>query len=223
MPRRWRVDRRICHVCNRAAAKLPLFKSAEDYRAFLAILARTKLEFEPAVKLHGYCIMPNHWHFIICADTTALMSHFMRHVTRRHAVAHIAEHPGRSGAIYQGRFRCVPVQDGDHLSTVLLYVDRNPLRAKLVSRAEDWLWSSVIDHAGLENDPLLDPLPRATFANWLERVNHLGPSDTLISAAIKRNVPLGDPEWIGRLSQEWNVLRRPKGRPGKIIREEFPL
>lgn len=223
MSRRRRVDGVICHVCNRAAAKLRLFKSADDYRVFLEILTRTKMEFASSIKLHGYCVMPTHWHFIICADRTTALSHFMRHLTRRHAIAHIAANPERSGAIYQGRFRCVPVQDGEHLSTVLLYVDRNPLRARIVPRAEHWLWSSVIGHAGLEDDPLLDPLPEGTYGNWLDRVNQLGPSDTLASAAIRRNVPVGEPEWVAGLSQEWNVLRRPKGRPRKINREEFPL
>mgnify|MGYP003575919862 FL=1 len=138
MPRRWRVDNVICHVFNRAAAKLPLFKTSQDFRVFLEILGRTKGEADPSIRLHGYCVMPNHWHLIICADTTPALSQFMRHLTRRHAVAYLAEHPERSGAIYQGRFRCVPVQDGAHLRTLQLYVDRNPLKARLVKTAEEW-------------------------------------------------------------------------------------
>ncbi len=73
MSRRRRIDGLVCHVYNRAAAKLPLFKAADDYRSFLHLLLRTKQEC-PTVKLHGYCIMPNHWHLIICPETTAAMS-----------------------------------------------------------------------------------------------------------------------------------------------------
>ena len=212
----------ICHVYNRAAAKLPLFKNAHDYRGFLAILERTKQE-AAAIRLHGYCVMPNHWHLIICADTTPALSQFMRHLTRRHAVAYLAAHPERSGAIYQGRFQCVPVQDGAHLATALLYVDRNPLKAKFVDRAEDWLWSSVLGHAGVVADALLDPLAATEFRDWLTRVNMLDPVDDLTESALKRNQPLGDPGWVAGLSRDWNVGRRPKGRPGKIIREEFRI
>lgn len=221
MPRRWPVDGLICHVYNRAAAKVPLFTTADDYRRFLHLLQQTKQESGHGLKVHGYCVMPNHWHLIICPQTTQALSQFMRHLTRRHAIAHIAEHPQRSGAIYQGRFRSVPVQDGVHLSTLLLYVDRNPLKAKIVKRAEDWLWSSVLGHAGVENDPLLDHLPGASFADWLTRVNTIDATDMLAESALKRNLPLGEPDWIAGLSREWNELRRPKGRPGKINREDL--
>ncbi|MEX2273868.1 MAG: transposase [Vicinamibacterales bacterium] len=221
MSRRWRVDGRICHVYNRAAAKLPLFKTPADYQGFLTILARTKQESQPGIKLYGYCVMPNHWHLIICADTTPMLSHFMRHLTRRHAVAYLADHPERSGAVYQGRFKCVPVQGDHHLSIVLRYVDRNPLRAKFVTRAEQWLWSSTVGHAGIEDDPLLDPLPGGRLPDWLANLNEVDPAEALTRDALKRNVPVGDREWVAGLSDDWNEQRRKKGRPGKINRVEF--
>ena len=221
MPRRWPVDGVICHVYNRAAGKLPLFVDAADYRAFLGLLARTKQDC-PSIRLHGYCVMPNHWHLIICAQTTAALSHFMRLLTHRHAVAHIAAHPHRSGAIYQGRFQCVPVQDGHHLDTVLQYVDRNPKRARLVLRAEQWLWSSTIGHAGLEADALLDPIAGASLGDWLSRVNELDPQDLAVRHSLSKRVPVGDSDWLGRLGADWNQKRRPRGRPRKISRVEFP-
>jgi len=225
MPRRWRVDGLFCHVYNRAAAKLTLFRNAADYRWFLGLLRRTKQDLAPSARLYGYCVMPNHWHFIICADTTPALSQFMRYLTRRHAVSFIADHPERSGAIYQGRFKCVPVQDGEHLSTLLRYVDRNPLQAGLVPRAEQWLWSSTLGHAGLEDDPLLDVLPPCYFTDWLARLNQTAASDALAEAALKRNEPIGERDWIAKLSADWTD-RRPKGRPrrdqpGKINRDEF--
>lgn len=223
MPRRWCVDGKTCHVFNRAAAKIPVFKTGAEYRAFLEILRRTKGEAHPAIRLYGYCVMPTHWHLIICADTTAALSQFMRHLTRRHAVAYLAEHPERSGAVYQGRFRCVPVQDGHHLRTLLLYVDRNPLKARLVKSAEEWLWSSVHHHAGLADDPLLDVDKGSVSENWLSRVNRAESADDLAEAALKRNLPIGDPEWVASLSREWNELRRPPGRPGKLNREELSV
>lgn len=217
MPRRSRVDGVICHVYNRAAAKLRLFETPHDYRAFLQILLRTKQESLPAVNLYGYSVMPNHWHLVICAPTTPALSHFMRLATHRHAVSYIAAHPERSGAIYQGRFKCVPVQDGPHLLRLLVYVDRNAWRAKLVGRCQDWLWSSVLGHAGLENDPLLDALPAGTCENWLDRLDGTDQGDGLTGAALRRGLPIGDEEWVSTLSAEWNLLRRPRGRPPNSI------
>jgi len=78
-----------------------------------------------------------------------------------------------------------------------------------------------VGHAGLENDALLDPLPGGVFGDWLSRVNSLDATDVLAEAALKRNVPLGEPEWIATLGQDWNERRRRKGRPGKINREEL--
>ena len=52
-------------------------------------------------------------------------------------------HYGNSGHVWEGRFKAFPVQDDDHLVTALRYVERNALRAELVSRAEDWKWSSL--------------------------------------------------------------------------------
>ena len=142
----------------------------------------------------------------------------MQRLTRGHALAYLEEHPERSGAVYQGRFRCVPVQDGYHLSNVLVYVDRNPLKAGLVPRAEAWLWSSIVGHARLEHDPLLDPL-NEDFGDWLSRVNRPDAADTLVERALKRNEPLGEREWVASLECEWNVARRPVGRPIKGNRE----
>ena len=75
-----------------------------------------------------------------------------------------------TGHVWEGRFKAFPIQDDDHLLSVLRYVERNALRAELVARAEDWKWSSL---AGwLRDDPLLwqGEIP-VRDEKWLERVN----------------------------------------------------
>ena len=62
------------------------------------------------------------------------------HVRRYH------QHYHSTGHVWQGRFRAFPIQEDDHLLTVLLYVERNALRAGLVRRAEDWRWCSAVRH-----------------------------------------------------------------------------
>ena len=223
MPRRHRVDKQICHVFNRAAAKLRLFHSAHDYRTFLALLLQSKATLQGAVRIHGYCLMPNHWHLIICADSTKHLSKFMHRVCLLHARAYLRLHPERSGAIYQGRYKCEPVQDGAHLRALLLYVDRNPLRSKLVPRVEDWLWSSVLHHAGLENDALLDGLSDWPLKDWLACANAPQFTDDLTRTALAKSMPIGDAEWVSSLSEEWATPKKPRGRPGKLNRVQLSV
>jgi putative transposase len=221
VPRRQPVDQQICHVFNRSAAKLRLFHSVHDYRAFLALLQQSKAKLQGAIRIHGYCVMPNHWHLIICAQSTKHLSKFMHRVCSLHARGYLADHPERSGAIYQGRFKAVPVQPGLHLRRLLLYVDRNPLRAGKVRRVEDWLWSSAVHHGGLENDALIDDLPDWPIRDWLTDANALDASDDVTRIALATGRPVGDAAWINGLSAEWNAGTKPRGRPRKLSRAQF--
>jgi hypothetical protein len=73
------------------------------------------------------------------------------HVRRYH------QHYHSSGHVWQGRFRAFPIQEDDHLLTVLRYIERNPVRACLVERAQDWAWSSAAPATA--TSPMLDPGP----------------------------------------------------------------
>ncbi len=77
-------------------------------------------------------------------------------------------HYGHSGHVWQGRFKAFPIQQDEHLLTVIRYVERNPLRAGLVERAQDWKWSSLGPNA---EGPARDPGPVPRGADWLEFVN----------------------------------------------------
>ena len=74
-------------------------------------------------------------------------------------------HYSSSGHVWQGRFKAFPAQEDEHLLVVLRYIERNPLRAGLVDRAESWQWSSLRWLANPERSPVrLDPgtVPRGT-------------------------------------------------------------
>src|SRR5579864_1291885 len=87
------------------------------------------------------------------------------HTQRWHAHYHSAG----TGHLYQGRFRAFPIEEDDHLLTVLRYVERNPLRAGLVQRAQDWPWSSAAP--ARPGTPALDAGPVPRPAGWLEHVD----------------------------------------------------
>ena len=123
----------VYHVLNRAAGRRELFRNADDYAAFLRVLAET-IERIP-MRLCGYCLMPNHWHLALWPARDGDLSRFMQRLTITH-VRRWVEHRHRVGLgpVYQGRFKSFPVEDDAHFTTMLRYVERNPLHAKLVTR-----------------------------------------------------------------------------------------
>ena len=128
----------VCfHVLNRAVARLPLFEKDKDYEAFERVLAEA-FEREP-LPVFAYCIMPNHWHFVVRPNTNRQLSSFFRWLTHTHSMRWHA-HYGTGGTehLYQGRFKTFPIEQDEHLLAVIRYVERNPLRASLCSSAEEW-------------------------------------------------------------------------------------
>jgi putative transposase len=123
--------------------------------------------------------------------------------------------------LYQGRFKSFPVQEDGHFYAVARYIERNALRANLVSRAEQWEWGSLFrwlrGSAGDKGLLATWPLPRKP--GWVEQVN--APQTEAELQAVRRSVlrgsPLGDASWsertVRRLSLESTL--RPQGRPRK--------
>src|SRR3990167_9835459 len=139
MPRRPRIcPAGVCfHVLNRAVARLPLFEKAEDYKAFERVLEES-FDRHP-LPIYAYSVMPNHWHFVVRAETDEQLSAFFRWLTHTHTMRWHAHYGTQgTGPLYQGRFKTFPIEEDDHLLTVLRYVERNPLRAKMVDEADAW-------------------------------------------------------------------------------------
>jgi putative transposase len=122
------------------------------------------------------------------------------------------------GAVYQGRFKAIPVSTDDHFLRVCRYVERNPLRAGLVERAEQWRWSSISQHEKLAacEIPLATwPAPRPS--DWVTFVN-TPQSDAELNAvrhAIKRAEPFGDDEWKELIKARLGLVARKRGRPSR--------
>src|SRR3989304_5491880 len=132
----------VYHVLNRANARARIFDHDADYAAFLRIGA----EAVRRVRVHvlAYCIMPNHWHLIVRPREDGDLSRFTGWLTLTHTQRwHAHRHTTGTGHLYQGRFKSFPVQTDEHFLMLCRYVERNPLRANLVERAEQWPWSSL--------------------------------------------------------------------------------
>src|SRR5919201_4206035 len=114
--------------------------------------------------------MPNHLHLVRWPAGDGDLGHWMHGLLSSHVHAYRQRYGG-SGHVWQGRFTAFPIEADDHLLTVLRYVERNPLRAGLVTRAQDWPWSSL--GPGLQPWllPGLDAGPVSRPAAWLDYVH----------------------------------------------------
>ncbi|MFM7292484.1 MAG: transposase [Planctomycetia bacterium] len=129
-------------MLNRAVARLPLFERAADYEAFTEVLHEA-LRREP-LPIFAYSLMPNHWHFVVRPDADHQVSSFFRWLTHTHTMRwHASHHTVGTSHLYQGRFKAFPIEEDDHLLTVMRYVERNPLWANLCRHAEEWKYGSA--------------------------------------------------------------------------------
>ena len=204
------------HVLNRGNDRALVFLDDDDYAAFVDLLDRARDRLP--MRVLAYCLMPNHFHLVLRPLQDGDLSRFMQWLLTAHVRRHHRRHDS-SGHAWQGRFKAFPVQDDDHLTTCLRYVERNPLRAGLVARAEDWPWSSLGAAGTAGAAPAVEPGPRPPRAAWVERVNR--PMTDAELAALRRCIARGAPfgtEARSRAAAEALDLGpslRPLGRPRK--------
>jgi putative transposase len=210
----------VYHALNRAVARLPLFDKAADYSAFERVLEEAHQRYP--IELLAYCVMPNHWHFVLRPTKTGQLTDFLRWLTHTHTMRwHAYYQSAGTGHLYQGRFKAFPVADDDHFYSVVRYVERNALRAKLVRRAEDWRWSSLWrrESGDADSRKLLSRWPLPCPRDWVSLVNTPQTEAELgaVRTAIRRGSPLGTSEWKRRTAKRLNLesTLRPRGRPKK--------
>jgi putative transposase len=201
------------HVLNRGNARSEVFHKPADYDAFLDAVAESGVRVP--VRVLAYCLMPNHFHLVLWPVGDGDLSRFMHWLTTAHVRRYLT-HYGHSGHVWQGRFKAFPVQDDGHLLTVLRYVERNPLRAGLVARAEEWAWSSL--HPGqAQVRPRIDPGPIPRHRDWIERVNAAmtRAEEDAVRNAIRRGSPLGHEGWVQDTAERLDLgfTLRGRGRP----------
>ena len=220
MPRRPRIcPAGVCfHILNRAVARLPLFEKPEDYAAFERVLVEA-VERE-RLPILAYCVMPNHWHFVVRPETDQQVTEFFRWLTHTHTMRWHAHHQtAGTGHLYQGRFKSFPVEDDEHLLAVLRYVERNPLRANLCARAEDWRWSSLWQRGQQQPTDILAAWPIQRPRNWVSHVNQPQSEAelTALRHCVQHGTPHGRPDWTSQAAARLHLTHtpRPRGRPRK--------
>lgn len=210
----------VYHVLNRANARMTIFGKDADYEAFERIVDEA-LE-RTSMRILAYCLMPNHWHFVLWPLADNDLSDFTGWMTLTHTQRwHAERHTTGSGHLYQGRFKSFPVQEDEHFYSVCRYVERNALRADLVPRAEAWRWSSLHRwrHGTSQEKSLLAAWPLPRRPSWVDHVNEPQSEGELeaIRRSIQRGRPFGDDTWTDRIARRLGLesTLRPRGRPKK--------
>src|SRR5580658_4886661 len=142
-----------CHITQRGVDRRETFSSLTDRLTYLRLLRENRAA--AGVTLLGWCLMTNHVHLIAVPAREDSLSIFFRRVHGRYAQYYNAC-AGRVGHLWQNRFFACLLEP-DHFWTALAYVERNPVRAKMVDRARDYPWSSAAAHiTGRDESGLVD-------------------------------------------------------------------
>ncbi len=217
----------VYHVWNRAAGRLRLFKTDADYEAFGRILVEAH-ERHP-IRILDWCLMPNHWHFVVHPKGDGDVTRFFRWLTHTHAMRSISHRRTIGmGPLYQGRFKSLPVQQDEHLATLLRYVQRNPLRANLVKRARDWPWSGRAAARGRDAAlrAIVSPWPierRRDWDAWVQAPQTQAEVEAL-REHVRRSRPFGSQQWQQATAKALGIESslRPRGRP-RLEKELRPV
>jgi putative transposase len=205
----------ICyHVLNRGNARGEVFHKTEDYVAFLDLMEEASGRLP--MRSLAWCLMPNHFHLVLWPHGDGDLSRWTQWLMTSH-VRRYHRHYHSSGHVWQGRFKAFPIEEDEHLWTVLRYVERNALRANLVRRAECWPWSSAAAFGGGKWAAMMDDGPTPRSVDWLDWINEPQSEAELaaLRKCIERGTPYGKEPWqhatAERLGLEASL--HPRGRP----------
>jgi putative transposase len=204
----------VYHVINRASGRVPIFKTKDDFLLFEDTLAEAQQR--DGMRILAYCVMPNHFHFALYPETDGEIQRFMGWLTKTHTQRWHAMHRTIGhGHLYQGRYKSFIVNTDSYFLTLMKYIEQNPLRAKLVRRAQDWQWGSL--HRRIYGTPeqrkLLSKWPITTPQNYLKEVNQILQKETLseIRTAVIKGSPLGVERWRNALIDQLGLAYTTKG------------
>jgi putative transposase len=201
------------HVVQRGNNRQPTFFADEDYRAYLGWLGEAARRYGCAV--HAYVLMTNHVHLLVTPEARGSVSRMMQYVGRRY-VPYVNRAYGRSGTLWEGRFKSAPIDSEAYLLVCSRYIEMNPVRAGIAATPVDYPWSSYHANALGREDRLVSPHPvllalagdaNARCAAY--RALFRGPVDDrqlgAIRSALQTGTPLGNDRFRARIERALHV------------------
>ena len=207
------------HVTQRGNGRARTFFGDDDYALYRDLLAENCRAAE--VEVWAWCLMPNHVHLILVPSDSDALRRALARVHRRYAGV-IQARRKRSGHFWQGRFGAVAM-DERHLAAALRYVSLNPVRARLVQRAQDWRWASTRAHLRGRDDGLTALAPiRERFPDFAGLLATEPEADLFGALRSAESVgrPLGDDRFLARIERQTGRVLKPAKRGPKPSTEE---
>ena len=182
------------HITNRGVARRTTFLDDEDYITFIALMKKGCAKYD--VKVIAFCLMPNHFHLLVCSAVGKEVSLCVQWITSIYA-KYFNRRYERRGHLWQDRFYAKQVKDGLHLGVCWRYVEQNPVRAKLIGKAHEWKWSSAyMRSVGHRSRYLIEPYWWGTsiMSTWWS--NEMLDLDLLdrIRRSLRKSISLEDEE-----------------------------
>ncbi len=213
------------HIILRGNNRQAIFASQADYQTLLNLLLENAQKFKVAI--HAYVLMPNHFHLLATPETSDGLPQMMQAVGRRY-VRWFNDAQGRSGTLWEGRYKSTVIDTDRYLLTCMAYLDLNPVRAGLVGQASDYVWSSHVHYIGQRVDKLISPHPlvwglgntpfarEAAYADLVRGGISALQTVQLTDAAL-RGWALGDKDFVAGLQTltQRRVSKTVAGRPLK--------
>ena len=144
------------HIILRGNNRQAIFMDSADFQRMLALLQAHAIE--QGVQVHAYVLMSNHLHLLLTPLQNDSLPKMMQAVGRAYVLYFNKRH-GRSGTLWEGRYRSALIQTERYFLACMAYIDLNPVRAGMVTQAADYPWSSHGHYIGRQNEAWLTPHP----------------------------------------------------------------
>ncbi|MEX0872798.1 MAG: transposase [Aquisalimonadaceae bacterium] len=215
------------HVVQRGHNRQVVFAGDADYQRYIADLRELKEAF--GVRVYAYCLMTNHVHLLLAPGESAVgMSRLMKALAAR-ATRYRNRLEGRSGTLWESRYKSSPVQTEQYLLACCRYIELNPVRARMVAEPGAYRWSSYPLRVGtlgqewLDRDPCYlalgatEAVRRIRYAQFVRDAIPEG-EWALIGEAVQRGQLTGGARFAAEVERivGRRVERRGQGRPRKV-------
>jgi putative transposase len=221
------------HIIQRGNNRQAIFGSQADYQTLLNLLLENAQKFKVAI--HAYVLMPNHFHLLATPETADGLPQMMQAVGRRY-VRWFNDAQGRTGTLWEGRYKSTVIDTDQYLLTCMAYLDLNPVRAGLVasvSEVADYPWSSHGHYIGQKVGKLITPHPlvwglgntpfarEAAYAELVKGGISASQQLQLTDSAL-RGWAVGDADFVKNLQDltQRRVSKAVAGRPFKTKKIE---
>lgn len=204
------------HVTQRGNRRQPVFFNSADYQAYLKLMAGWCTQ--ELVEVWAYCLMPNHMHLVVVPETEHGLARSIGEAHRRYTVR-VNRRENWRGYLFQGRFASYPM-DESYLLAAVRYTELNPVRAGLVEKPWQYLWSSARAHVVGKDDRLVKVKPMLErIDDWREYLE--AGLDGIDLDVIRRHIrsgrPLGSPGFVESLEARTGRTLAPRKRGPKRL------